>query len=99
MDKSKTVFPFLLTQADQGDLEKVKQMRKYKEDPEFRKAIDDALPKAPPAGTRHARFFEEEEPSLPSRHLMNVMTLENGGHKSLETSLHHISLVNRKGQM
>ena len=36
-------FPFLLSQADQGDLEEVKKRDKYEEDPEFRKAIDDAL--------------------------------------------------------
>ena len=30
---------------------------KYKKDPEFRKAIDEALKTAPPAGTRHLRLF------------------------------------------
>ena len=56
-DKSNT-FPFLLDQADQGDLEKVKRDDKYKKDPEFSKAIDDAISKAGPAGTRHARPAE-----------------------------------------
>ena len=45
-DNSKTVFPFLLTQADQGDLEEVKKRDKYKNDQEFRKAIDDAISKS-----------------------------------------------------
>ena len=57
-DKSKMVFPFLLTQADQGDLEKVKENDRYKKDPEFRKAIDDAFSKAKPAGSRLRRFLE-----------------------------------------
>ena len=62
---SQTVFPFLLAQADQGDLEEVKKCGKYKEDQEFRKAIDDAFPKAEPAGARHERSLTEKEPSLP----------------------------------
>ena len=61
---NRRIFPFLLTQADQGDLEEVKKDDKYKEDQEFRKAIDDAFPKAEPAGTRHDRP-KEKEPSLP----------------------------------
>jgi hypothetical protein len=56
-DKLKT-FPFLLSQADLGDLEKVKDYDKYKNDSEFCKAIDDATKTAPLAGTRHRRFFE-----------------------------------------
>ena len=54
-DNSKITFPFLLSQADQGDLEKVKKDDTYKEDPQFRKVIDDAFPKAEPARTRHER--------------------------------------------
>ena len=59
-DKLNT-FPFLLSQADQGDLEKLKKYDKYKNDPEFRKAIDDAFPRAEPAGSRHARPAERAE--------------------------------------
>ena len=40
---------------------KVKKHDKYKEDPEFRKAIDDAFPRAEPAGARHARPAERAE--------------------------------------
>jgi hypothetical protein len=53
--KSKRTFPFLLAQADQGDLEKVKEHDKYKYNPEFRKAIDGAISKAEPAGARLCR--------------------------------------------
>ena len=58
-DKSKIAFPFLLTQADQGDLEKVKKdvSSNIMRDQEFRKAIDGAMKTAPLAGTRHLRFF------------------------------------------
>ena len=35
-------------------------MKEYKEDPGFRKAIDDAFPKAEPAGARHDRSLEEK---------------------------------------
>jgi hypothetical protein len=48
-------FQFLLTHADQGDLEEAKKRDKYNEDQEFRKAIDDAFPNAEPAGARHSR--------------------------------------------
>ena len=57
-DKSMIVFPFLLAQADQGDLKEVKKDGTYDEDPDFRKAIDDALSKAPLTGTRHDRPME-----------------------------------------
>jgi hypothetical protein len=59
-NKLKT-FPFLLDQADQGDLEEVKERDKYKEDQEFSKVIDDAFPRAEPAGSRHARPAERAE--------------------------------------
>ena len=55
-DQLKT-FPFLLTQADQGDLKKVKEVVMYKNNQEFRKAIDDTFESAPPVGTRYLRFF------------------------------------------
>ena len=32
-------------------------MTNIRRDPEFRKAIDEAMKTAPPAGTRHLRFF------------------------------------------
>ena len=41
-DKLNT-FPFILTQADQGDLEEIKKRGIYKKDQEFSKAIDDAV--------------------------------------------------------
>ena len=63
-DKSKMVFSFLLTQADQGDLGKAKEHDNYEEDLEFRKAIDDAFPRAEPAGSRHARFLNKERVRL-----------------------------------
>ena len=47
-----TVFPFLLAQADQGDLKEAKQRWEYDNYQEFRKAIDDAYPNAGPAGER-----------------------------------------------
>ena len=59
-DKLNT-FPFLLSQADQGDLEKVKKHEEYKKDPEFSKVIDDAFPRAEPARSRHARPAERAE--------------------------------------
>ena len=61
---SRQIFPFLLAQADQGDLEEVKKCDEYKEDPEFRKAIDDAFSKAEPAG-RDMSVLNRERPSLP----------------------------------
>ena len=36
------IFSFLLDQADQGDLKKVKKLDMYKYDPRFRNAIDEA---------------------------------------------------------
>jgi len=57
-DKSKAAFPFLLGQADQGDLEEAKKSALYKEDADFGKAIDeayDALLKAPSKVPRHER--------------------------------------------
>jgi hypothetical protein len=57
LDKSKVAFPFLLSQADQGDLGKVGQTKRYGRDTEFRDAIDKAWKTAQPAGSRHARFF------------------------------------------
>ena len=56
-DKSKkTVFQFLLTHADQGDLGKVKDDECGKVQ-EFRDAIGKAMETAPPVGIRHLRFF------------------------------------------
>ena len=42
---SRTVFPFLLDQADQGDLKEVKKLTNIRMIQEFRKAIDDAFQK------------------------------------------------------
>jgi hypothetical protein len=60
-DKLKTALLFLLDQADQGDLESVKEDDKYKKDQEFRKAIDGAFSNAESAGARHARPAERAE--------------------------------------
>jgi hypothetical protein len=56
-DTLNPVFSFLLSQADQGDLEEIKERGKHMEDQEFRKAIDGTMKTAPLAGTRHLRFF------------------------------------------
>ena len=71
-----TVFPFLLAQADQGDLEEVKQMWEYKEDQEFRKAIDDAFPKAGPAGERHERPLNRKITKLAMKIFSEIGGLE-----------------------
>ena len=57
-EPKKMVFPFLVSQADQGDLGEAKKRVIYDQDPDFRKAIDDAMTTAPLAGMRRARFFE-----------------------------------------
>jgi hypothetical protein len=62
-DRLKT-FPFLLAQADQGDLEQVKKDYKYKNDPEFRKVIDEAFSGAGLAGARHSRPKERIKPTM-----------------------------------
>ena len=71
-----TVFPFLLAQADQGDLEEVKQMWEYKKDQDFRKAIDDAFPKAEPAGERHERPLNREIAKLAMKTFSEIGGLE-----------------------
>ena len=71
-----TVFPFLLAQADQGDLEEVKKDDEYKEDQEFRKAIDDAFPKAGPAGERHERLLNRERAKLAMKIFSEIGGLE-----------------------
>ena len=50
--KPNQVFPFLLKQADQGDLDKAKE--KYADEyyAEFRQAIDEAPKPVPPAGIK-----------------------------------------------
>ena len=58
-DGSKIIFPFLLSQADEGDLEMTRNdWGRCREEAGFWHAIDKARKIAPPAGTRHARFFE-----------------------------------------
>ena len=56
--KPNQVFPFLLEQANQGDLQKAKEKCEYKNNPGFRHAIDKVLVTAQPAGSRHQCFFE-----------------------------------------
>ena len=75
-DKSKMVFPFLLAQADQGDLEEVKKFHKYKNDPEFSKGIDDAFPRAEPAGSRHARPAERERAKVAMKTFSEIPGIE-----------------------
>ena len=88
-EKDKTiVFPFLLTQADQGDLEAAKNVEKYNEDQGFRKAIDDALPKAPVAGSRHASLLQEAV-KIGIKTLNDVIATGEWIGKSLGSSLHH----------
>ena len=50
--KPNQVFPFLLRQADQGDLDGAKKQNKYKKYEKFRQAIDEAFKVAPPTGSR-----------------------------------------------
>ena len=56
--KPNQVFPFLLEQADQGDLEKAKERYADKRYEKFRQAIDKAPETVPPAGSRHRRPIE-----------------------------------------
>ena len=82
-------------------MEEAKKRDKYKEDQEFRKAIDDAFSKAEPAGARHARPAErEKESSLPRRHLVKSQALiigskEGGGPEDI---IFDYFLVNQKGE-
>ena len=52
------VFPFLLEQADQGDLDMVKEKLVDEYYEKFRQAIDKTPETAPPAGSRHLRPIE-----------------------------------------
>lgn len=54
-----TIFTFLLSHADQGDLANVKAEEAYAESLQFRNAIDKESKIAPPAGTRHRRSLEK----------------------------------------
>ena len=90
-------FQFLVSRADQGDLEEAKQMKEYKEDPGFRKVIDDAFPKAEYAGARHDRFVGREIAKLAIMTLDEVWELKNGS-KSQVLSLHPLLLVNSECQ-
>ena len=74
-DKS-MAFPFLLAQADQGDLKKVKNYDQYKNDPKFSKVIDGAFPRAEPAGSRHARFLNKESVRLAKETFTGIQGLE-----------------------
>ena len=68
------VFPFLLEQADQGDLAKAKEVYADEEYEQFSQAIDTAPKPVPPAGTRHRRPIER------ARIAMNVLdALGHGG--------------------
>ena len=52
------VFQFLLGQADQGDLDRVKEGYAYRDYPWFRSAIDEAFKTAPSAGSRRRRLVK-----------------------------------------
>ena len=75
-DHSRTIFPILLSQADQGDLEEVKKRDTYKENQEFREAIDDAISKAEHAGARHDRFLNKERVKLAKEAFVEIEDLE-----------------------
>ena len=66
------VFQFLLAQADQGDLEIVRKYDIYKEDSEFRNAIDGAFSNAKLAGNRHNRHALKLELSGKNDGKMNI---------------------------
>ena len=55
------VFPFLLKQADQDDLEAAKKRIEYWLFSTFCQAIDDVFKLVPPAGARRSRFVEKTE--------------------------------------
>ena len=74
---------------------------KYKDDPEFRKAIDDAFPRAEPAGSRHARPAERAERVRLAKEAFSEIPSINLGQKKEEdqrTSSLTIFLVNQKGE-
>ena len=56
--KSNQVFPFLLEQVDQGDLEAVKKRYADEKYEKFRLAIDEAFKTVRPTGSRHLRPIE-----------------------------------------
>ena len=58
--KSSHIFPLLFSGADKDDLESVKQMWKYRDNPEFRDTVDNTIELAPLTGTRHLRFLERK---------------------------------------
>ena len=57
--KPNQVFPFLLEQADQGDLDMAKEEYADEDYEKFRQAIDEAPKPVPPAGSRHLRLVEK----------------------------------------
>ena len=67
--ESNQVFPFLLKQADQGDLDEAKKRYADKKDEQFRQAIDEVPNPVPPAGSRHLRPIER----VGARIAMNVL--------------------------
>ena len=75
-DESKTIFRFLLTQADQGDLENARQRKTYEEDQEFRDEIDKTMKIAPSVGMRHGRFLERTK--------LVIKALEEEGFESIK---------------
>ena len=86
-NSKKVVVPFLLTQADQGDLKEVKKYGEYEEYPEFRKAIDDAFQKPNLQEVDMIVSLIEKESGLPRRHLLKLQALSYWfKRKDLETS-------------
>ena len=59
--KPNQVFPFLLKQADQGDLEKIKEGYVYGNQGKFCQVIDKAFDVAPSAGIRQAYYSLKDE--------------------------------------
>jgi hypothetical protein len=84
--KSDPTVSFLLDHADQGDLDEAKKRDKYKNGNgrflEFREAIDDAIPKAESAGSRHDRFFNREIAKVAKKTFSEIPEIEPLSHET-----------------
>ena len=86
--ESNQVFPFLLEQADQGDLDAAKEEYVYKKYPKFRQAIDKAFKTAPPAGSRHQPSIEKAYKL--AIHVLDIALVPRCGIKNQAASSHPI---------
>ena len=99
-DKSKIAFPFLLAQADQGDLEKVKKDDKYK------KIQNSVKPLMMPSQELNLQDLdmlalrkEKKVPGLPKRHSLEYKALNHWVKRThWEASSLAIFLVNQEGE-